>query len=281
MRYNFNGEITEGPELIITTTNRALNYGDGVFESIKYAHNRLNFWEDHYFRLMAGMRVLRMEIPMSFSPEYLEEQVRKTLVSNELEQLSARVKIIVYRKEGGRYTPVSNEVDFMITTEALSPANYAINENGLTVDLFKDYYTQKSLLSTLKSTSAVLYTVASIFRNENDLDECLLLNDDKHVAEAISANVFMVKGQTVYTPPLEAGCLKGVMRKQVMELLTKMDYEVKEESFSPFELQRADELFLTNATQGIRWVQTYRKKKFESTCSRALVQRLNVKVAIG
>lgn len=281
MLYNWNEKMQKAPTLEVGLDNRALNYGDGVFESMKFANQRINFWEDHYFRLMASMRILRMEIPMSFSPEYLEDQIKQTIKANALTQKAVRVKLLVMRKAGGLYEPQSNDVDLLITVAELAHTQYQLNEEGLEVDIFKDYFKSKSLLSTVKSTSAQFYSLASIFKKENQLDECLLLNDDKSVVEAISSNVFMLKGGTVYTPPLSDGCLKGVMRKQVMELLPKMDYKLVEKSFSPFEIQKADELFLTNAIHGVRWVRQYRKKSFSKNCSEKLVKRLNLAAAIG
>lgn len=281
MAYIFNGELLQGDTIEISLNNRALNYGDGVFESMKFSFNRINFWEDHYFRLMSSMRILRMEIPLNFSPEYIEEQVRECLIANDLSDTSARIKLLVMRKAGGKYTPESNDIDFLITAESLSAPNYELNEKGLEVDLFKDFYKQPGLLSGIKHIGSALYTVASVFRKENELDECVLLNDRKEVVEAISANLFMRKDKTIYTAPLSAGCLKGVMRKQVIEILPELGFEVKEEVFSPFELQRADEVFLTNAVKGIQWVRNYRKKEYENTCAQALVKRLNVAVAIG
>ena len=77
--YNWNGELIHSDTLKIGLDNRGLNYGDGVFETLKYANGRINFWEDHYFRLMSSMRIMRMEISMSFSAEYLEEQLLQTV----------------------------------------------------------------------------------------------------------------------------------------------------------------------------------------------------------
>lgn len=281
MIYNYNGGFIDADTITLSLADRAFQYGDSVFESMKFANGRINFWEDHYFRLMSSMRILRMEIPMNFSPEYLEEQVRATLAENKLSEKTARVRLQVIRKEGGLYTPNSNDVNFLISVNEMEQSTYSLNETGLEVDLFKDYYKQKGLLSNVKSGSAVLYAVASIFKKENNLDECLLLNDDKMVAEAISANVFVVKGKEVFTPPLTDGCLKGVMRKQVLEILPKMGYEVTEKSISPFDLQKADELFLTNASKGIQWVEKYRKKTFLSDVSQELIGRLNIKVALA
>lgn len=281
MQYNLNGKLIQGHFISATTNNRALNYGEGIFETMRFANGRINFWEDHYFRLMASMRIVRMQIPLDFSPEYVEEQVRATLAANDLEKSSARIKILTFRKSGGYYTPETNDIDFVITVSPLDSAQFQLNEHGLEVDLFKDFYVQKSMLSNLKSTSKLLQVVASVFKKENSLDECLLLNDDKELVEAITSNVFLVKDKTVRTPPLASGCLKGIMRKQVLELLPKMDYEVKEEAINPFDLQRADEVFLTNSISGVKWVGKYRKKEYTNTLAEALVKKINVQVVMA
>ena len=281
MNYNLNGYLIRNKHLGIQVNNRGLNYGDGIFETIKYSRKRFNFWEDHYFRLMASMRIVRMEIPMSFSPEYLEEQMRLTLNANGLEEASARVKILVVRKAGGFYTPETNAIDFLITTEAIEDDSYQLNSEGLKVDLFKDYYKLSGLLGTLKSTSAQLYGIAGIFAKENSLDDAILLNEKKEVIESISSNIFMLKGNQLFTPLLSSGCLKGVMRKQVLELAEQLGLEIKEESFSPFALQKADEVWLSNAINGIRWVGQYRKKSYTNNRAVEMVKKLNIKVALS
>lgn len=281
MVYNHNGILKQGDKIELGLGNRALNYGDSVFETIRYANGRFNFLEDHYFRLMASMRILRMEIPMNFTPEFLEEQFRELLEKNDQIDKPARVKLVVYRQGGGLYTPNSNDVDYLISLKAIDNAQYQLNEKGLVVDLFKDYYQQKGLLSNIKKGASPLYTLASIFRKENYLDECLLLNDNKHLVEAISSNVFLVKGKEVYTPPISSGCLKGIMRKKVLEVLPKMGYSIEEKSISPFFLQKVDGVFLTNIVKGIQWVGKYRKKDYDKTCVEELLKRINTLVALG
>jgi len=281
MDYNLNGYIIRNKHLGIQVNNRGLNYGDGLFESIKFANNRLNFWEDHYFRLMASMRIVRMEIPMNFSPEYLEEEIRKTLAANKLQEKSARVKFLVVRKAGGFYTPDTNQVDFLITTDEIASNTYQLNEKGLNIELYKDFYKNSGLLSTIKTTSAQLYSVASIFRKENDFDECLLLNERKEVVEAISANIFILKGDDLITPPLESGCLKGIMRKKIIEFAPQINLNVKEEVFSPFALQKADEVWLSNSIKGLQWVGQYRKKNYTSEKAAAMLKKINVNIALN
>lgn len=281
MTYNLNGKHISGRHLAIGLNNRGLNYGDGIFETIKYANGRLNFWEDHYFRLMSSMRIVRMEIPMSFSPDFLEEEMRGVLKANNLEGKAARVKLLCIRKGGGFYTPESNDIDYLILVEELADASYQLNKEGLELDLFKDFYKPAGLLSNLKSTSAQLYTLASVFKSENRLDECILINPDKHVVEAISSNIFLVKNRELITPPLKSGCLKGIMRKQIIDLAPQLGFSVKEEVFSPFQLQKADEIFLTNTIKGLQWVKKYRKKEYGNEVAAQLLKRLNVEVALG
>lgn len=278
---NFNGNIT--PETtLISINNRGYAYGDALFETIKVLDNKLLFWEDHYFRLMASMRIMRMQIPMHFTMEYLEEQIKLTLNANNLQSKAARVKLIVHRNEGGFYLPEKNTVAFNISVKPLKQDVYKVNQDFYEIDLFKDYYVSPSLLSTLKSNNKAINVIGSIFAKENSLHNCLLINTNKSIVEALNGNVFLVKGNTIKTPPLSDGCLKGIMRMQVKKIVEKLpDYNLEESSISPFELQKADEIFISNAITGIQPVSKYRKKEFGSSVANLLIQKLNIKVRLG
>lgn len=278
---NYNGNILAETN-ILSTQNRGYAYGDALFETIKASHGKLLFWEDHYFRLMASMRIMRMEIPMNFTMEFLEEQIQNTLKANTLTDASARVKLMVHRNEGGLYLPQTNAVGFNISVKPLEDDFYQLSEADYEIDLFKDYYVSPSLLSTLKTNNKALHVVGSIYAKENHLNNCLILNTNKQVVEALNGNVFLVKGTTIKTPPLTDGCLKGVMRKQIIDLLKTMDdYELIEESISPFELQKSDEIFITNVISGIIPVTKYRKKSFSNNVAKTILQKLNVKIRLS
>lgn len=277
---NFNEQILES-ESKLSFHSRGLNYGDALFETIKTSYGKLLFWEDHYFRLMASMRIMRMEIPMNFTMEFLEEQIKKTLEVNQLQKASARVKLLIQRSEGGLYLPNNNGVDFIITTKKIEEDFYLLKDEFYEIDLFKDYYISPSLLSTLKTNNKAINVVGSVYAKENKLNNCLLLNTNKQVIEALNGNVFVVKGNEIKTPPIADGCLKGVMRKQLIEIINTIpEYEVVEASISPFELQKADEIFITNVIVGIQPVTKYRKKTYSKEVSKMLLQKLNVKVRL-
>ena len=277
---NFNGTITSSDSNLLVN-NRAFLYGDGVFETLKIIDNKILFLEDHYFRLMASMRVVRMEIPMNFTMEYFEEQVLSLANTNGCEA-SARARITVYRNEGGYYLPKQRSVSFLINCIALENKVYSNDLKPYEVDLYKDFYVTKQLLSSIKTTNKIINITGSIFADENGLENCLMLNDDKNVIEALNGNLFMVFEGKLITPPISEGCLNGVMRKQILGLASKIEgLEVVEEPISPFNLQKADELFITNVIKGIQSITKYRKKEFENTIANELVKRLNAQIRLG
>lgn len=277
---NINGNIIDSNKASLSLNNRGYHYGDAVFETIKVVHGEILFLEDHYFRLMSSMRILRMEIPMQFTLEFLESEIKKTISESNLSESSLRVKFSVNRVEGGLYLPNDNEVEYMITLKPLGNTLYLKQDQICRVDLYKDYFVAPNLLSTVKTTNRVINVLGSIYAKENDYDNCLLLNTNKHVIEALNANLFLVKGKIIKTPPLSDGCIKGILRKQIIDILSKSDtYTLEEISISPFELQKADELFITNTIIGIQPITKYRKKSFETKVSTLLLDLLNKKIS--
>jgi branched-chain amino acid aminotransferase len=257
---NFNSNLIPKDTSIFGNKNRAFSYGDGVFETLKVYNSKIVFFEEHYFRLMASMRILRMEIPENFTLEYVENEILKTVKSNELLDF-ARIRMTVFRNDGGLYTPLTNNVSYVIEVEKLNDKTQDYYE----VELFKDFYVNSSFLSTLKTTNRILNVVASIFASENDYHSCLLINEKKNLVEASQGNIFLVFGNELVTPPITDGCIKGIVRNKIIELLKKkLNFTVVERTISPFELQKADELFITNSIIDIQQVNKYRKKIFET-----------------
>lgn len=279
---NQNGKILQENDAHLSINNRGYLYGDGLFETIKAVNGKIVFWEDHYFRLMASMRIMRMEIPMNFSPEFLEQEILNLLDTNNLLGKPAKVNINVHRKNGGLYKPENREIEYMIRVSEWEHPFFIFDESGYEVELFKDHFVNSGLLSTLKTNNKALHVLGSIFAEENGYDNCLLLNEKKSVIESLNANLFLVSGNTIKTPPLSEGCLNGIVRKKLIGILKKLpEYVLEEVPISPFELQKADELFLTNAMMGIRSISKYRKKQFGNGVAKALLAKLNASVRLG
>ncbi|HBI01273.1 MAG TPA: aminotransferase class IV [Flavobacterium sp.] len=270
---NLNGNLV-GHESVLSQ-NRAFLYGDAVFETLKVVNGKVLFMEDHYFRLMASMRIIRMQIPMNFTLENLEKQILDLAEKNSCSD-SCRIRFTVYRNNGGFYLPTDRNVSFLISTTKLESKSYIVKEEPYEVELFKDFYVTKQLLSTIKSTNKLINTVGSIFADENGYQNCLLLNEEKNVVEALNGNLFMITGNRLITPPLSEGCLNGIMRKQILAIAKKVEgLEVLEEPISPFDLQKADELFITNIIQGVQPITKYRKKEFAINWSKILLEKIN------
>ncbi|WGK64654.1 aminotransferase class IV [Croceiramulus getboli] len=277
---NTNGKLQEDQH--IDLENRAMLYGDALFETMRVQAGKVLFWEDHYFRLMASMRILRMEIPMKFTPEFLEQELLDLVKANALEKQAARVRLTVYRNGGGLYLPDDNTVSYFAFAKALPDPFYTLSKAPYEVELYKDHYVNPDLLSTLKTTNKMIHITGSIYARENGFQNCLLINQHKEVVEGLSGNLFVVKGNTIKTAPLASGCLRGIIRKQLMGIIQLMpEYTLEEAAISPFELQQADELFLTNAIQGIQPITKYRKKEYTATVAEALLRKLNVKARLG
>lgn len=279
---NLNGQQKAISNISIET-NRGFLYGDAVFETIKVLDGKVLFLEDHYFRLMSSMRILRMEIPMNFTMEYFEKEIKKSISIENINSSTAyRVRFTVYRDSEGYYLPKEQSIGYVATSERLLNEMYVFNEGRYEVELFRDFYITKHLLSTLKTTNKLVQVVGSIFAKENGFENCLVLNDEKNVIEALQSNLFVVKGNQIKTPPISDGCVKGIMRKQIIELIANnKDYELVEESVSPFELQKADELFLTNCIVGVQAVSKYRKKEYTTNVTQELLKRLNAKIRLS
>jgi branched-chain amino acid aminotransferase len=274
---NCNGNI-QNTSNFETENNRGFLFGDAIFETIKVNGTKILFLEEHYLRLMASMRICRMEIPMNFTMEFMEEEILK-LIALQTNTVSNRIRFSVFRNAEGFYNPTSNDVQFIITCSELASDSYVFSSTTYEVELFKDFYVSKHLLATLKTNNKMINVVASIFAKENGFENCLLINEDKNVVEATNGNVFMKMGNQIITPPTSEGCLNGIMRKQIIAIVNKMDtIEMIEKSISPFDLQKADELFISNVITGIQPITKYRKKEFTSEVAKEITNVLNATI---
>lgn len=276
---NLNGTLLSETPPSLTANNRGFLYGDAVFETLKHTTTQALYWEDHYFRLMASMRIFGMEIPLEYTPDFFEKEFLRTIKGQSTAAPSWRIRLSVFRNDGGRYTPTTHQVSFLMQSTPLEQATYPKPAKEYVVDLYKDHYVQPSMLSNLKSNNKALQVLGSVFAQRQELDNCILLNDRKEVTEALNGNLFLLFGDTLHTPPLTSGCLDGIMRKQLMRLSYKLSLKVEERAITPFELQRADELWVTNTIVGISPVVRYRRKTYQNQVAIKALDLLNSNIA--
>ncbi|MEM1336634.1 MAG: aminotransferase class IV [Bacteroidota bacterium] len=273
---NYNGELASDAANLFNHTNRGFRFGDALFEEVRIIHQQPLFLEAHYFRLMASMRMLRMEIPMNFTLEYFKEQLTKIIVANNWETTSVLARISIFRTGGVMIDEVGDQVAFLIDGTALESPFYTLSSARYEVELYKDFFINTGLISTLDVANQPLPILASIYAEENGYEDCLLLNAAKSVVGTIYGNIFLVNGNSIKTAPLLDGCKNQIMRKVVMDIVKDWEgFELNEASISPFELQKADELFVVNVKSGILPITKYRKKEYTREVARNLLGKLN------
>ena len=239
-------------------------------ESVRVEAGKIIFWEAHYFRMMASMRILRMGIPMTYTMEYLEEQVLLLLQESDLLKKAVQIHFSFFSTGSiSRSIPIVPS-SFLIHAEACETM-LGVQTSDRSIDLYKDHWVVKGLYGTLEQSNDRLRKLASVYAFENDFEDCVLLNEDKQITETITGAIFVVKGNQIKTPPLTSGCRSSVYRQVVIDLLVKQDgLDLVEDVVSPFELQKADELFVVSLSNGIQSVKQYRKKAFVSTTAESV-----------
>lgn len=268
-----NGHLISIYEPLLPFSNRAFRYGDSLFESIRICNNKIMFLRDHITRLKLGMTVLRMNLPAELSTENIQEFIAQ-LVKHNVHAPHARIRLTVFRNEGGYYTPETNDISFLIESEEL-PGPYELNQKGFWVDIYADIKKSINKLSNIKSGNSLMYVMAGIAKQSMKLDECFLVNENGTICECISSNLFVVKNGTLYTAPLSEGCVAGIMRKQIMSLATDNKILTFESPITTYTLMNADEIFLTNAIQGIQWVGQFKEKFYTNKLSQFFTDKLN------
>lgn len=269
----YNGNVISDKSIFIAPFNRAFKYGDGLFESIRYAYGKVQILECHISRAKGGMLALGMKAPERFSEIYICSLIESLLLKNKIIN-DARIRMQIFRNGGGMYRPEDNSVSFVIQSELIIESGYKLNEHGLVVDAFYDIKKDFSPISQYKTTSSVGNILASIYMSKINLDECFLFNSEGKAVQAVSSNIFMVKNGEIYTPPVSDGCVKGVMRSRVISLCSQK-IKLNEKSLSESDLLTADEIFITNAIKGIRWVGKFRDKKYSNDIAQRLIIDLN------
>ncbi|WDF67238.1 aminotransferase class IV [Sphingobacterium oryzagri] len=270
---NFDGQIIAEDEHIATVDNRALRYGDGLFETMLWKDGTIRFLELHIARLQRGMQTLQLEEIGKFDEYFLRSKVEELIRKNNMIGQQARVRLVVYRGGGGTYSPETNRPVYCLQVSRIA-ASLRDKKLGLIVDVYREFKKPFSDLSHLKSNNALIYVMAGIYKKRFAYDEVFLLNQEGNLCEALTSNIFVYYEKTLYTPALTEGCIAGTMRKVVMDMAADEGIPVIEAEISPEIMKQADEIFCTNAVQGVQWVMGYKQKRYFNRISRILQDKL-------
>ncbi|SEW29783.1 aminotransferase class IV [Chitinophaga arvensicola] len=268
----YNGKYIPAADPIFTADNRSFRYGDGFFETLKVYQGKVLLADLHFERLLASLHLLHFDIPAHFTRDFFVKQILELCNKNNVAQM-ARVRVAVFRSDGGLYDPINNLPNYLIQCWELSRTVLELNQNGLVTDVFPDVKKSCDKLSSLKSNNCLPYVMAAMYAKQHRLNEAILLNPYGRVADSTIANVFIVRDKILYTPPLSEGGVCGVMRKYLLR--TELPFKVEEKPLSIEDLENADEIFLTNAIYGIRWVGLFRDSSYGNATAAILHEVLH------
>ncbi len=271
---NLNGTFYPASEAIFQATNRAFRYGDALFETIRVINGQPVNLEAHFERLKKGMDILEFDKSAGLTFHYLAEQIQQTIDKNKITG-GGKVRLTVYRDAGGTYIPDSNKKAFVIEAEPLTANEFSLNPDGLSLGICKKLKIQKSIFSGIKTANALPYVIAGIEARKQGLDDIILLNHHNRICEAIASNIFLYKNNTLYTPALDEGCIAGTMRKTIIDIAQKMGMTVFECTLVQGNLQQVDEIWLSNAIQGIKWVGELNGKSYGNFTAQKIINELN------
>ena len=269
----YNGKIIKTGKPLLSPDNRSFRYGDGFFETMKMVNGKIQLSDYHFERLFASLELLQFQKPVYFTREYLEDQV-VTLAKKNYHHKLARIRLTIFRGDGGLYDADNHFPHHLVQTWELNPANNSFNENGLVIDVYKDARKVCDSFSSVKSNNYLSYVMAALWAKQQKLNDAVLLNPYDRVADSTIANVFMVKDGLIKTPALTEGAVEGVMRRHLLYSLRKENMPVEETTVTVNDLHEASEIFVTNSIYGIKWV----KQLGESGYTHQLASLLHKKV---
>jgi len=271
----FNGDLINHETPVIGSSNRSFLYGDGVFETIHAYGTQGRNLNLHLSRLKRGMETLDIDIPPFLDELMLSKEITRLLNKNRIFG-SARLRLTVYRNDGGKYIPENNGAGIIIEADPLELKMYDLNSKGYTIEIYQDIKKPVNPLSSIKSCNSLYYILAGIYQKKNNVNDCLLINEYDRIAEAISSNVFIVKNDNIYTPASSEGCVPGIMREVIIKVAPKLGFKVNNQVSIPVsKLLDCDEVFLTNTITGIRWVAAFRQQRYFNKVSKLLTDAIN------
>ncbi len=267
-----NGEILPGDNPRLQVDNRAFAYGDGLFESMLPFTGTPTHFEQHLERLKFGMEALKLRSNPYVQMERFQSLFQELVEANELE--TAKVRLSVFRKSIGNYKPESDDTGMLVSMSSIEGDAYPLNEQGLTSGICTVYRKSFDPWANFKTSNALGFVMASIEARDSGTDELFILNTAGRLCESTSSNVFLVKGNKVWTPSLSEACLAGTMRERVAKIVHDLDLSIESRPVEARELYDCDEVFLTNAIGGVKWIGSYEDRRYYNTVSKRVQQEL-------
>jgi branched-chain amino acid aminotransferase len=247
---NFNGLLIDPNEPVAAVTNRSLRFGDGLFETMFWSGAEILNLGYHLDRLFKGLTILKFDLGNGrFSREFIIQEINK-LCENNAPGQHARIRLNVFREDGSDLFTLRNKPVFIIESAAIPE----VNTQPLRLTIFEGEKKYPGLLSNLKTNNYLLNILSLQYAKEKGFDDAVVLNSRGNVCEASTSNLFMVQKGILFTPALSQGCVEGTKRRELLEVLPDLGFQVEETIITRDMIFEMEEIFLSNAIRGIRSV---------------------------
>jgi branched-chain amino acid aminotransferase len=270
--FTYNGKFYKEGTAVITPDSRALKYGDGLFETIKLEKGKLLLKEYHFERLFNGMQILTFEFPHAFTANFIENKILELAKKNH-HLSTARIRLTIFRGNGTLTENKNNLPGYIIQTWALHDDSL-LNHKGLSLGIFTSVKKSCDMLANIKTNNFLPYALAAMFAKNNNLSDCILLNTHNNICDTSIANIFIIKEKKIYTPPLSEGCIAGVIRRLLIEEMISKNDAITEKPLSIEDVEQADEIFLTNSINPVRWVSQFQNHHYTNMQVQLLYNKL-------
>jgi branched-chain amino acid aminotransferase len=244
---NLNGKLIEPHIPVATAQNRSLRYGDGVFETMYWDGEKIKNLDFHMDRLFHGLSILQFDLSAGFDRKFISEEIRRLCVENST-GIPARTRMTIFREDGYLLLPSRNKPEFIIETSFIQDEN----DVPLRLTIFRNESKSTGILSNLKTNNYLLNIAALQYADANRFDDALILNGRGNICEASSSNLFLIQKGILFTPALSQGCVAGIKRRELLEKLPALGFQIEETIITKEMVFEMEEIFLTNAIRGIR-----------------------------
>lgn len=232
----------------VSVHDRGINYGDGLFETIRIHHQAPLFLDRHLNRLATGLTLLNLSTPWAAAT--LTQRCHQLITTNHTTNGILRLTITRGPGPRGFDLPSDPRPTLIIQTIPSPPHSSPVTPH--TAILAPWRVDPASPLCQLKSLSALDKVLAKQYAHQQQADDALLLNFKDHLTEATSANLFIVQANQILTPTLACGVLPGITRQLLLETAPTRGYRIIETELTLAMLTQANEAFLTNVSSGVR-----------------------------
>ena len=237
----YNDGVRETTEKFLSPGQVGLLNGWGVFSTLRVKQGVMFAWERHYSRMKRDAEVLHVPFPDS---EYLESRLRKLIEANEA--WDSTLRVVVVRNQGGVFDAPNLDRDFDLIAFTKPLAHWG---DSVRLGMVPQARHAENVFRGTKMLSWCFNLTWNESARQHHFDEVVLLNERGEVAELTSANIFVVRGHEILTPPLDSGCLPGITRALILEELEIPGYRIGEAVLTPADLEAADEVFVTSSTR--------------------------------